>query len=148
MANTIVQPTAEVVTLDLAENTEFYVCPSAEALTSDDLLPNTTGDIDADPERSITRVQLHNDLDYVTPGTDSSRPFTIRAVLADSNAKLQELKAARKNASTVKFNAFFRDGSGLSGYAYVTRIKSSTDNTEWYKDITFEPYGVVEIDAP
>ena len=46
-------------------------------------------------------------------------------------------------------NIFFRDGSGVKGYAYVTRIKTQDDPTanEFSKDITFSPYGVELMDA-
>ncbi|MFA5567605.1 MAG: hypothetical protein WC972_03055 [Trueperaceae bacterium] len=149
MANTPQQPTGSVVALSLPEDAELYVCAASNTLSSGDLVPNTSGDMDAEPTRQITRTPLHNGLDFVSLGNLQSQDFTIKAFLADNNTKLQEIKTALKNGDAMKMNIFFRDGSGVKGYAYVTRIKTQDDPTanEFSKDITFSPYGVELMDA-
>ncbi len=149
MANTPQQPSGTVVTMTLPEDAELYVCPAADTLDSSDLVPNTTGDMDAEPQRQVTRTPLHNGLDFVTLGGLQSQDFTIKAFLADNNSKLQEIKTALKNGDSMKFNVFFRDGSGVKGYAYPIHIKSTSDPSanEFSKDITFSPFGVEMMDA-
>jgi len=102
----------------------MYVCAASNTLSSGDLVPNTSGDMDAEPTRQITRTPLHNGLDFVSLGNLQSQDFTIKAFLADNNTKLQEIKTALKNGDAMKMNIFFRDGSGVKGYAYVTRIRA------------------------
>lgn len=144
MAHTPVEPSGTTVSLSLTEDTEFYICPSGDTLNSGDLISNTSGDIDAAPTRQITRVPLHNGLDYVSPGALQSQPFTIRTYLPASDAKMTELYAAYESGDFVKFNAFNRDGTGYAGFAIVTRIKPTTDPAanEFAQEITFEPFNV------
>lgn len=144
MAHTPVQPSGSTVSLSLTEDTEFYVCPSADTLEAGDLITNTTGDIDAAPTRQITRVPLHNGLDYVSPGALQSQSFTIRAYLAASDAKMGELYTAYESGDFMKFNAFNRDGTGYAGFVIVTRIKPTSDPAanEFSQEITFEPFNV------
>lgn len=150
MANTPQQPTGTVVTMTLPEDAELYVCPATDTLDSSDLVPNTTGDMDAEPTRQVTRTPLHNGLDFVSLGNLQSQDFTIKAFLADSNSKLKEIKTAYTAGDAMKMNIFFRDGSGVKCYAYVTRIKTTADPSanEFSKDITFSPFGVELMDAP
>lgn len=150
MANTPVQPSGSVVTLNLPEDAELYLCPSNDTLESGDLIPNTTGDMDVEPTRQITRTPLHNGQDFVSLGNLQSQDFTVRAFLTDSNEKLQEIKDSYVNGDPMKGNIFFRDASGVSFYAYVTRIKTVDDpqGNEFAKDITLSPFGVTLLDAP
>lgn len=149
MANTPQQPTGSVESLVLPEDAELFVCAATSTLGSGDLVPNTTGDMDAEPTRQITRTPLHNGLDFVSLGNLQSQDFTIKAFLADSNSKLREIKTAWRNGSVMKFNIFFRDGSGVKGFAYVTRVKTNDDPgaNSFDKDVTFSPFGVELMDA-
>lgn len=150
MSNTPQQPSGSTVTVSLPASSEIYWCPTADTLDSGDLIPNSTGDIDIEPQRQVTRTLLHNGKDYVGIGSLQSNDFTARCYLTDSDTKLQEMKTALKNGTTGKINVFFRDGSGVKGYAYVTRIKTADDpaNNDFVKEITFSPYLVDLIDAP
>lgn len=150
MANTPQEPSGSVVTLTLPEDAELYVCPTTDTLDSGDLVPNTTGDMDAEPTRQITRTPLHNGLDFVSIGNLTSQDFTIKAFLSDDNSKLQEIKTALVNGEAMKMNIFFRDGSGVRGFAYPVRIKTNDDPAanEFSKDITFSPFGVELMNAP
>lgn len=142
MANTPSAPTGTEVSLTLPENAELYWCPAADTLNSGDLIPNTTGDMDIEPQRQVTRTELHNGKDYASVGSLSSNDFTVEAFLTDSDAKLVELKAALNSGEGGKINVFFRDGSGVKGFARVTRIKTNDDPTQnkFSKSITFSPY--------
>lgn len=152
MANTPVEPTGSVETLALPENAELYLAPSAAvpALAAEDLIPNTTGDMDVEPTRQINRTPLHNGSDFVSLGNLTSADFTVRAFLADNNAKMVEIKDAYVNGKTMKGNVFFRDGSGASFFCYILRIKTVDDpqGNEFAKDITISPFGVTLLDAP
>lgn len=151
MANTPVEPSGSVVANVLPEDAELYLRPADQTpLDSSDLVPNTTGDMDVEPTRQITRTPLHNGQDYVSIGNLQSQDFTVRAFLTDTNAKLQEIKTAYKNGEPMKGNVFFRDGSGASFFAYVTRIKTIDDPqaNDFAKDITLSPFGVTLLDAP
>ncbi|HZW99597.1 MAG TPA: hypothetical protein VFF10_06000 [Trueperaceae bacterium] len=152
MAHTPVEPTGSVTTLALPEKTEIYLAPAdaVDPLDAADLVPNTTGDVDVEPTRQITRVPLHNGQDFVSLGGLQGADFTIRCFLPDNNAKMQEIKDAYRDGTAMKGNVFFRDGSGASFFAYVLRVKTVDDpaGNEFAKDVTLSPFGITLLDAP
>lgn len=151
MSNTPVDPTGSSAALPLPEDAELYLRPADETpLSESDLVPNTTGDMDVEPTRQVTRTPLHNGKDFVSIGNLQGQAFTTRAFLTDNNPKLQEIKDAWVNGDPMKGNVFFRDGSGASFYCYITRVKTIDDpqGNQFAKDITIEPFGITPLDAP
>ena len=150
MANTPSQPTGTEVNLTLPSDAELYWCPSTDTLNSGDLVPNTTGDMDIEPQRQVTRTELHNGKDYASVGSLSSNDFTVEAYLTDADTKLQEMKVAWNSGDAGKINVFFRDGSMVKGFARITRIKTNDDPTQnkFSKSITFSPFLVETVNAP
>lgn len=151
MANTPVEPTGDVVTADLPENAELYLCDADDTLEAADLVPNTTGDMgEIAPTRQVNRVPLHNGQDFVALGSLQSADFTVRAYLTDSNTKLQEIKEAWLSGEPMKGNVFFRDGSGASFFARILRVRAVDDiqANEFGYDLLISPFGVTMLDAP
>ncbi len=147
MANTPQQPTGSVVALSLPEDAECTCAPPltpCQAATSSRTpratwTPNPRGKSPA--PRCIT-ASTSSASQPAEPGLHD------QGVSGDNNTKLQEIKTALKNGDAMKMNIFFRDGSGVKGYAYVTRIKQDDPTAnEFSKDITFSPYGVELMDA-
>ena len=144
MAHTPVAPTGTTVDLNLTENTEIYACPLADTLEAGDLITNTGGAVNAMPTTQITRVPLHNGRDYVTPGAQTSAPFTFPVYLARTDTKMVELYSSYENKTYMKFNVFHRDGSGVAGFWIVTNIQPTTDPGEnsFANNVTVEPFDV------
>ena len=149
MANRPVQPDSTTTTQVLTRVTEFYWRESG-VLVVGDLIPNTAGAINAAPQRQVTRTLMHNGSDYVSGGSRQSAPFTIRAFLTDADAKVAEFRSSWDNQSAGPFNLFYRDGSGLKGFAMVSLIQPTTDpaSNEFAYEVTFEPFDVEPFAAP
>ena len=90
-------------------------------------------------------------LDFVSSATCRARTSPSRRSWPTATANWKEIKTAYTAGDAMKMNIFFRDGSGVKCYAYVTRIKTATADpsaNEFSKDITFSPFGVELMDAP
>lgn len=150
MANTPVQPDSTTTTQVLTGETEFYWTKSGSTLVTGDLIPNTSGAMDAAPTRQVTRTLMHNGSDYVSVGARQSAPFTINAFLTDADAKMADFRSSWDTGNAGPFNIFYKDGSGLKGFAMVTQINKTTDpsQNEFAVQITFEPFDVEPFAAP
>lgn len=150
MPNTPVQPSSTTTTQTITGDTEFYWVKQGGTLTTGDLIPNTSGAMDAAPTRQVTRTLMHNGSDYVSVGARQSAPFTIRAFLTDADAKMGDFRDSWDDGNPGPFNIFYRDGSGLKGFALVTLINPTTDpsQNEFAIEVTFEPFDVEPFAAP
>lgn len=148
MAHTPVDPSGgSSVSVNPTEKTELYVWPSADSPEAGDLIPNTGGPIDAMPTRQVTRIPLHNGLDFVAVGILQSETFTVQVFGVATDPQINQLYEAYESGDPMKFNVFYPDGVGVKGFLRVSRAQPQSDpgqNGYWH-NITFEPFLVEPI---
>lgn len=145
MAHNITQPSGSgSVALSLSEVRALYIARNGDTLDTNDLIPNTEGQIDFSPTTQVSRTRLHNGSDYVSSAGEQSQATTFVARMDRSNSKAIELEAARVSQELCPFNAFDEDGYGWAGFLKVTKIARVTEDA-FGLSITVEPFGVEPI---
>lgn len=150
MANTPVAPTGSLNALTIKSDSELYLAPETQAtFDAADFIPSTQGDIGIKQSREVQNVNLNDGTILSYPSASKSADsLSVSVYLNAGNAKLDMIRDAFDNATLMKANTFYRDGSGNAFLCYVTNFEPLSNESEFYYSMTIAPQQVEYIAPP
>lgn len=129
-----------------SEVTEFYLAGANDTLAVGDLIPLTSGGDGLTPTRTANRTTLHNLTDLVSVGALQGVDGDIEVYLPTSGSKYKLLWDSWKSGDYLKYNMFYRDGSGHAGWLVVTEISPTTGDDQFSQTVSLSTFNVNLID--